>query len=411
MVLARLLVPEDFGIIAFAVLLSSALTLLATLGIGPSLVVAKDLSRVQLGSALSLLVGLNAACAVVLLGVSPLAGELVGGAGSTAVIAAMGIPLLFRGVSGFNSSLLQRHLLFRRRAGIQLAEVFVSAVVAVGLAAAGAGVWSLVVGQSAGAFAAALISVPLAPFRVRPSFDVDAVWDLWRAGRGFMLQAGASFTEQNADYLVIGSMLGAIPLGYYSMAYRLSELPYNSVVDPVAQVTFPGFARLRAQEQEVVGRFLTLLRTVAFCAFPLGLVMSGTARPLTEALFGPQWTEMIALLVILGLWGSLRTIQATIAWFVNSTGFAYHLGRAYAVMLVISLPLVVIAATISVEAVALVMVLNLIVMTVVAVRSAHAQLGVAIGEQWAAVRPSVIAGLLAWVGATAVSAATGGVPP
>lgn len=410
-VLARLLAPEDFGLVAFALLASALLALAVTAGIGPALVVSPSLSKAQLGVSLSMLITLNGACAVVLAAVSPAAGALIGGSNGAGVIAAMGMPLLLRGVSSFYSALLQRELLFARRAAIQIADVLIGGAVAVSFAVAGAGVWSLVAGQTAGALAGSLTSIWVAPVVVRPSFDAEAAREIFRSGHGFVWQTGASFVEQNADYFVVGSMLGSAPLGYYSMAYRLSELPYNSLVEPVAQVTFPGFARMRARGQEVAGPFLTLLRISALCAFPLGLILSGAASPFVDAIFGPKWTDMTAVLGVLGVWGSFRTIHATIAWFVNSTGYAGEVGKSYALILIVALPLVVVAGTISVEAVAVVMTANVITMSLVVGNIARRRLEVSAKAQWLAIRSSLLGGAVAWLSAGSISMATEAVSP
>ena len=227
-----------------------------------------------------------------------------------------------------------------------------------------------------------------------------------------MLQGGFSFIEQNTDYLVVGSILGSKTLGVYSMAYRLTELPYNAIVDPIGQTTFPGFARMRHRGEDVRGPFLTSLRLIALCAFPIGLLLGGAATPFVHAILGPKWEGVIAVLPILGLWGSVRTLQGTVGWFVNATGFSTQVGVSYAVLVSISIPALIAGAELlGVKAVAWVMVADVFVMLGIVTSIASARVGVSLRRQWAAVRTSVVASVLAFLAVRAIAELMRGSPP
>ena len=119
---------------------------------------------------------------------------------------------------------------------------------------------------------------------------------------------------------------------------------------------------------------------------------------------------MTGLLQILGLWGSLRITHATIGWFVNAMGFSSSIGSAYAALLAVSIPLLVVAADAGgARGVAWVMVGNVVVMTGIVGTIAHRRIGIHARRQWAAVRPCVIgavpAALFAFGTATALAAA------
>jgi O-antigen/teichoic acid export membrane protein len=226
-----------------------------------------------------------------------------------------------------------------------------------------------------------------------------------------VLQGGASFVEQNADYVVIGVKAGSRQLGLYSMAYRIAEIPNNFIVEPVAQVTFPGFARMRERGEDVAGAFLMTLRLTALCAFPLGLLAAASAEPLIESILGPRWIEMVGVLQVLGLWGSLRVVHATIGWFVNSMGFSSRIGTSYAVMLVVSIPLLIVAVDVGgAEGVAWVMVGNVTAMTAIVGAIAHRRIGISAWRQWAAVRSSVLATIPAWLAAAGAAEALESAP-
>jgi PST family polysaccharide transporter len=410
-VLARLLVPRDFGIVAFNSLVIASLLLVGTLGLGGAIVVRQDLGRTQLRTALTLMTSAYLACATVLVALSPLASDLLDEPRASGVLRALTIPVVFGGVTWFYAALMQRELQFARQFVCIGGQVVGIAVTSIPLAASGLGVWSLVIGQISGAVVYTALLVSLAPYRVTPGLDGETARSLWKSGWGFMLQGGASFVEQNADYAVIGIKVGSQQLGLYSIAYRIAEIPNNFIVEPVAQATFPGFARMRERGEDVAGAFLMTLRLTALCAFPLGVLTAAVAAPLIESILGPKWIGMVGLLQILGLWGSVRVVHATIGWFVNSMGFASHIGTSYAAMLVVSVPLLIVAADAGgAEAVAWVMVGNVIAMTAIVGTITHRRIGISGWRQWVAVRSSILASVPAWLAASRAAAALDSAP-
>lgn len=410
-VLARLLVPGDFGLVAFSALLIAGLVLFGTLGLASTVVIRQELGRADLGTALTLMIAAYVACAGLVAVVSLVAGDLLDDSRAGGVLRWLAVPVLWGGVTAFYAAVLQRELQFARQFACMSGQVIAVAVTAIPLAATGAGVWSLVAGQVAGAVVYTALLLRLSPYSVRPGFDAGVARSLFRSGWGFMVQGGVSFIEQNADYAVVGTKAGAHQLGLYSMAYRIGEIPNNFVVEPVAQATFPGFARMQSRAQDVGGSFLRTLRLTAVCALPLGVIASGTARPLVASILGADWLGSVGLLQILGLWGGLRVVHATIGWFVNSMGHSARIGKAYAVMLVASIPLLIVAADREgARGVAWVMLANIVVMTAIVSTIAHRRVGVSAWDQWDAVRASALGAVPAWLVSRGVASALSGAP-
>jgi O-antigen/teichoic acid export membrane protein len=298
---------------------------------------------------------------------------------------------------------MQREFEFRKRFVAVTVSSIVYVVVALSLAVLGAGVWSIVIGQITATAASGAALLALAPYRVRPVFDRDEARESLAAGRGFLLQGGLAFLQQNADYISVGRVLGAAQLGFYSMAYRIGELPYYAIADPVARVTFPSFARMRHEGEEVAMPFLSALRMVALVTCPLGIVLSAAAEPFTAILFGDKWLPMVGPLSVLGIWAAVRPVQVTIGWLLNSVGAAGLMGVISALVLLAMLPGLVVAAELGgITAVAWVMLaditLSLLVLGFVAERRA----GVPMVSQWRALSPIVVGCAGTWGVASAV---------
>jgi O-antigen/teichoic acid export membrane protein len=344
-VLARVLRPADFGLFTLALLAVIGLSLCNDLGLGGVLIVRQDLDRKALGTMLTLMILMAAAVAILLAAVAPLAALAFDEPRLRDILLALSPVVLLGGPNWFYEALLWRELEFRRRFVALTAQSVSYSVTAIVLATVfDAGVWSLVGGQLVGVLIYGVTLFSVAPYHVRPAFERATARMFAGAGVGFLLQRVSGFLQENTDYLVVGRTLGSRSLGYYSMGYRMAELPYWGIADPVGKVTFAGFARMHARGEDVRPSFLPALRHVALVACPLGIVLSAAADPFTRTVFGTNWLPMIAPLTVLGLWGAIRPIQATLGWLLNSLGRSRLLGVLSVGALVILLPFLIVAA-------------------------------------------------------------------
>ena len=412
-VLARLLVPDDFGIVALATLAVQIFNVLGTFGLSGVLVVRQDLDRRGMGTILTLMLAFGALVALVLGALSPVIADLFDEPRLTGVLAALSTMVFLAGFVWFYETLMQRELEFRKRFMSLMVQSLVYASLAISLAALGAGVWSLVVGQIGGMVAFAIALWLLAPYRVRPGFDSGEARASFVAGRGFLLYGSLAVVEQNIDYIAVGRILGATQLGFYSLAYRIGELPYLAIADPVARVTFPGFARMRHRGEDVGMPFLSALRSVALVTCPLGVFVSAAADPFTAALFGDKWLTMIGPLSVLGLWAAVRPVQATIGWLLNSIGEAWVMAWSSVLVFLPLVPGLVVAAELGgITAVAWVMLADILLSLVILGLLVQRRGGVPVIAQWRAIMPVAVgcAGtwLVVWAVAQAMSASAPG---
>lgn len=344
LILARLLVPADFGIMALALVATNFLYWFGGISFGSVLVVRQELDRHQQGTILTLAVGFAGAAAGVTLVVSPLAAKLFHEPRLTGVLAGMSVAVLISGVTSFYESLLQREMEFRRRFAGLASQTAVYATVAITLASLGAGVWSLVAAQVGSFGVFVIVMVALAPYRVRPAWDPALARSVFATGRGFFAQGITVFIRQNVDTLAVGRFFSAGALGFYSMAFRLGDLTYWTIADPIARVTFPSFARSRHRGEDIRPTFLQVIRMVALVACPAGMLLSATADPLTRVVFGERWLRMIGPLAIVGVWAAVRPVEATVSWLLNSVQRAGATGWVSVVILIPLVPGVIVAA-------------------------------------------------------------------
>jgi PST family polysaccharide transporter len=403
-VLARLLVPADFGLVTLAILVIGVIGVFGDLGFGAAQIVRQDLGPEQQRTILT--VSLLVALVVTVLSAasSPLAAIVFDEPRLRSILPVLALNAVASGAGWFYETLLQRELKFRARFAARMAQAVTYATLALVLAASGAGVWSIVVGTLAGTAVYSLTLIALAPYRVRPGFDRAVAADVYRSGRGFIVQGGTAFLRQNVDYVALGQARGATDLGVYSLAYRVAELPKVALADPLANVTFPTFARMRASGEDTTERFLRVLGTLALATGLIGALLSGAADPFVRLVYGDKWLAMIGPLAILGLWAALRPVEVTMSWLLNALGEVDALARIGAITLALLVPTVVAAAHLGgITAVAWVLLGEMVVTTLWVVVLLRRRAGIAFGQVWAALRPALLAFGPAWAAARLVS--------
>jgi O-antigen/teichoic acid export membrane protein len=410
--LARLLAPSDFGLFAMATLGMELLSVFSGLWLAAALIVRPDLDRRGEGTVLTLVIAAGVLLALCLSALAPALAAFFGEPRLAGIVLLLAAVLLVSGVNWFYETLLQRELAFRRRFGALIARTLGFSAVALGLAVAGAGVWSLVAAYLAGYLASGAALLMLAPYRVRPAFDREEAGRIVRGGRGFLAQDLAAFLGQNADYVAVGRVLGSAPLGFYAMAFRQAELPNYAIAEPIGKVTFPAFAQMRHRGEDVRPAFLETLRLMALVTLPIGVILSAAAVPFAVALLGPDWKPMAAPLAVLGVWAALRPLQVTIGNLLNSIGRAAVYGRVSLLLLAPLVAATFVAADLGgITAVAWVLLAHMCAISVVLALAAARYADIPVLDQAKALLPLATAAVVGWGATRAIVSGAGSAPP
>ncbi|MGI8779094.1 MAG: lipopolysaccharide biosynthesis protein [Solirubrobacteraceae bacterium] len=401
-VLARLLVPEDFGVIALATLTMSIASIFAALGLGSTLILRQEWDRRAQGTVLSLMVASGVVLAALVALTAPVVATLLDESRVTDVLRVMSLALLVNSWGTFYAVLNQRDLEFRKNFVAQVCQSVVYAIVAITAAVLGAGVWAIVAGQLVQALTFSVVLLVLASDRIRPTFVPAAARTAIRTGRAYLVQGALAYVQQNADYLIVGRALGSGALGFYSMAYRLAELPLWAVGDPVAKVTFPSFARMRQRGEDVLPTFLSTFQLLGAIVLPIGAILSATAEPLTATVFGDKWLPMATPLAVFGIWAAVRPLQNYTAWLFNSYDKAGFTARVSAIVLVALIPALIVAAQYSIVWVAVVMLFHATATITIQTVLARRLIGLTLRRQLVALRPIALGFAGAWAAARGV---------
>jgi O-antigen/teichoic acid export membrane protein len=413
MLLARLLVPADFGTFAIAVLITNFASIFSGLGLGSVLILRQDLDPRDQGTSLTLLVVAGIALGAVLTVLAGPIAAIFDEPRLERLMPWLALYLSFTGFNWFYESLLTRELAFRRRFVTQVVRNAVNSAVAVIAALAfHAGVWALVVAEAAGHVANGLACLALAPYRVGFAFDWRAARALLASGRGFVTRGFAGFLQRNVDYFTVGRVLGTTPLGYYWLAYRQADFTFYAVAEPVTRVTFPAFAQMRHRGEDIRPAYLSALRLVALATFPIAVVLSAASEPFVMTFFGPKWRGMVDALAVLGVFAAVRPFETLAGWLLGSLGEAGRAGRVAIWLLVPLVPVLVLAARLGgIVAVSVVMLGHIIVSFGVLAVQGQRYGGPRAEEQLGVLKELLVAAVIAWVPARATAVALADAPP
>jgi lipopolysaccharide exporter len=310
-ILARLLVPADFGLVAIATALAGALAAMSEFGFQVALIQNQAADRRHYDTAwtLGIIRGLVVAGALAV-AAAPLATTFADQRlEPVLLVLALGVVILSLenvGVVGFRKDLhFQREFLYRI-----LARVF-SFSTTIPLAFILRNHWALVFGIVAGQLASVLLSYRMSDYR--PRLCTAAVLELMRFSTWLFFHSILSFLYHRADTFIIGRVAGAGPLGLYAVAHEAASLPVTEMVAPVRAALLPGYSKLASDRQRLSAGFSNTFGVIIMTAMPIAVGIGFLADPLVRVILGDQWLAAIPVLEILAIYGVINVCVAN-AW-------------------------------------------------------------------------------------------------
>ncbi len=344
-VLARFLFPVDFGLMAMVTVVMGLAQMYCDMGMSAAIIHRQDATKDQLSSLYWLNIFSGWTVFALTLLCTPIIVKFYGEPRLTPLLKAVALVFLIIPISSQFENLLQKELLFDMLAKRDVITSLVQTAVSVILAILGFGVWSLVYGFIANAILRSLLLMPVGFARFRPSFHFRRADLKGYVGFG-LFQLGertAYYVGQRSDLLLIGSLLGAKALGYYSFAFYLAAQPLSRINPILTKVAFPAFSQVQDDPVRLKRGYMKLLGILTTFNAPLLIGLAAVAPWLVPAVFGPKWFESILLVQILSFVTLLRSINNPIG------SLQYAKGRAdlgfiwHGVVLLLSIPIVYLA--------------------------------------------------------------------
>lgn len=322
-VLARLLAPEHFGLVAMVTAIVGVAELIREFGLGSAIVQASAIDDRQWSSLNWLAALLGVVFAGLVAASAPLVAAIFQEGRLIALTLALAPTVLLNSLSTPLQARLQRELRFRVLAGIEVVAMAVGVATAIAAALLGAGVWSLVV-LNAAMFAWRWVSLAwlVRPHFGRPHID-RSVRPLVTFGGSVLGVQLLNYAARNLDNVVIGRALGAGVLGIYSRAYALLMLPINQLNGPLARVALPVLSRLREDPQRYRRYIRAAMLVLAYVSLPSFAIAAALSAPLIGLLLGEQWAAAAPIFSLLAIAGVAQTLGNVSGWIYVSLGRAH----------------------------------------------------------------------------------------
>jgi O-antigen/teichoic acid export membrane protein len=327
-VLSRLLSPEDFGLVAQAMIFIGLANLFSDIGVAPALIQRKTITdaHVRVAFTFSVVTGLMMA---VLAWLTAWAPALVFHAPALEpLLKLLSVTLLLKSVGITATCLLMRRMDFRRWFWIYISAYVVgSAAVGVSMALAGYGAWALAWAYVTQDALACVILLIVVRHPMRFLFARTEARELLGFGVGMTLSRLTHYATENVDRFVIGRWLGTAPLGLYTRAYEMLTVSNMTFAQVLSRVMFPAFSRMQDQPERLWNAYLCAVSTVSLIAFPIFTGLAVVAPEAVHLVFGPQWNGAVLPLQILcagGVFWSVTTLSDAVAHGLGAVYKIFH---------------------------------------------------------------------------------------
>ncbi|SDN45300.1 lipopolysaccharide biosynthesis protein [Geodermatophilus sp. DSM 45219] len=335
-VLARLLGPADYGLLAVGLVVVGIGEVFRDLGLSTAAIRTPDLTTRQRDGLFWLNVAAGTALAAVALLASGSVAAAFGEPELADIVRWLSSTFLLNGLAAQYRAGLIRELRFGAVAGVDLGAQLVAFGVAVTAAVAGAGYWALVAQQLTQGAVALVLVVALGRWVPgRPRRGVG-LWPLVRFGSGLTGTQLVYYVGNNLDNLVLGLTAGPAALGIYNRGFQLLMTPLNQLRSPATTVAVPVLSRLQ-DDLERSGEYLRRSQLALGFSLVAGMALAaGAAGPLVDLLLGDRWAQVAPVLALLAVAGSAQTLSFVGLWVYLSRGLSGALFRYTVVTLVLS---------------------------------------------------------------------------
>ena len=320
LVVIRILVPEDYGLIALAAAFISFFTLISESGLGPVLIQAKTLTDDKIREVHGLvLVSCIAIIGVILL-FAPVIASVFSEPRLRIILSVLALIFVFESFAIVPRNLLIRDMNFKRLAIVDMVARTAAGLGSLMFAIFGFGVWSLVFGNIIAASCRA-IGVNLAQkYRSLPRFQFSRMKSEMRFGGGILLQRFSAWLFAHLDIFIIGRLFTVETLGAYSVAFNLASMPQQKLSQIMNQVSLSGFSKVQDDRERFQKYLRTAISFLLILVVPVFFGISAIAPEIIKLILGDKWSSALFALTILPVMLPLRMVMSPIFEAINATG-------------------------------------------------------------------------------------------
>jgi O-antigen/teichoic acid export membrane protein len=321
-VLARLLGPGDFGVVAMVTAVTGFMALFGDSGLSLATVQRERITHAQVSTLFWINLGLGVALAALTAALGPALAWFYGEPQLTAITAALAGGFVLRGLGVQHQALLRRNLQFPRLVLVSTFGALAGYTAGITAALRGLGHWSLVVQALVMAGATTLAAWLACPWRPGAPARDPAVAGMAKFGGAFTGSTVMNYLLRNFDNLLVGWYWGASALGYYSRGYAIMMLPMGQLNGPINQVALPALSRAQSDPEKFARGYFQGVTLLAGVSLPACVLLMTCAEPFVLTVLGEKWRDIVPILLALAPAAALSTITNAAGWAYNALGQA-----------------------------------------------------------------------------------------
>ena len=317
-ILARLLAPEDFGVVAMAMVVVGFLEVFTHTGVDLALIRDAQATREHYDTAWTLEILQAALLALALLVAAPYATEYFKDARVLEVMQILSLRAFVGGFENIGVVAFRRELNFNREFWFGVIKKMSTVAVTIAAAIVFRSYWALVLGLVGGRMLDVVISFVMHPYR--PRLTLSRFSSIWGFSQWLLLARIANLANRKLDEFTVGGQAGTVAMGNYFVASDVATAPTEEVVLPMTRGIFPVYSRQLHDRQALEHSYFTVLRSTAYLCVALGLGISAVAPELVPLVLGEQWLMAVPLMQWLGVFGVFMGIALTLDPLLLATG-------------------------------------------------------------------------------------------
>ena len=299
LLLARLLMPSDYGLIAMLGIFMAISQTFIDSGFSSALIRKPDRTEVDNSTTFYFNIVVGLVCYVLLYFSAPYIADFYNSPELTAITRVMGFVLVLNSLCVVQQALLTIKLDFKTQAKVSLTSTIVSGIVGVVMAFVGYGVWSLVAQTVLNSFIRLVLLWVMAKWRPTEHFSRSSFHELFSYGSKLLASSLLDTVYNNLYTIIIGKKFASASLGIYSRADQFAKFPALNVTGIVQRVTFPVLSTIQNEDERLRLNYRKFLRLSAFVVFPIMIGMAAVAEPMVQMLLTDKWIGCVPMLQIL----------------------------------------------------------------------------------------------------------------
>lgn len=325
LVLARLLSPADYGLMAIAMVVIGFVSFFNEVGIGSAIVQKTKLTDSEVNGCFAIALMASSLLCLVTILASGLIADFFGNAQLRPMLSVLASAFILGAFGTVPLAFLRKEMHFKAIAGITIVAVIVQSLVCLACAAAGMAAWSLVWGFLAYSIVQTMGALLLSPWRPKGPYGIREASSLVMYGLHVTNSRVFWYMYTNADKLIVGKLLGERSVGIYDMAFSLATLPSSQVTSLVTNVASPLFAKLQNDLARLTAVILKLTRGIAYVTYPALVGMLVTSRELIAVILGDKWMDILIPFAALCMMGLIKSVDPLLSQVLIGTGHAKKL--------------------------------------------------------------------------------------